>query len=240
MAPLPTSAIGRLARGLKRLEENPLPTHLDVLRTTFQAVGPVAETSLQIGFANLWLFKRAVRKRMESSPQSNAAIRTTTAVTMVNGGIKDNILPQTAEAVVNFRLMPQDSAASVIEHVRRVIDDQAIEIEIFEDSAWEASPVSPVDGSAYQSLSRCISEVFSEAVPAPYLVMGATDARYYARVSDQVLRFTPMLLDKEDFARIHGVNERIHKDAFRLMIQFYLHLLRYWIGTSPDEPAEQD
>ena len=240
MAPPPASAIGRLSRAIKRLEEKPLPAHLDAIKTTFQAVGPVADTGLQIGFANLWLFKRAVRKRMESSPQSNAAIRTTTAVTMVNGGIKDNILPQTAEAVVNFRLMPQDSVARVIEHVRRVVDDDAITIEIFENSAWEASPVSPVGGSAYQSLSRCIREVFSEAVPAPYLVMGATDARYYGRVSDQVLRFTPMLLDKEDFARIHGINERIHKDAFRLMIQFYLHLLRYWIGPLPESVAEQD
>lgn len=240
MAPLPTSAIGRLARGLKRLEENPLPTHLDALRSTFQAVGPAAQTSLQIGFANLWLFKRAVRKRMESSPQSNAAIRTTTALTMITGGIKDNILPQTAEAVVNFRLMPQDSVASVIEHVRRVIDDEAVEIEIFEDSAWEASPVSPVDGSAYQSLSRCIREVFPQAVPAPYLVLGATDARYYGRICDQVLRFTPLLVDDGYYSRIHGVNERVHKDAYRLMIQFFLHLLRYWIGPLPESAAEQD
>ena len=79
-------------------------------------------------FANRWLFDPLIERQLAESPTTDATLRTTTAVTMLEGSPKDNVLPARARAVVNFRILPGDSVSGVLEHVRRVIDDPRVEI----------------------------------------------------------------------------------------------------------------
>ena len=65
---------------------------------------------------------------MSTQPPLDAMLRTTTAVTIVEGGVKENVLPSRASAVVNFRILPGDTIDDVVEHVRRTIDDERIEL----------------------------------------------------------------------------------------------------------------
>jgi len=229
-APPSNSAISILARAITSIEDSPLPAHLFSLQQTYRTVGAAASPWLQMMFANQWLFGRAIRRQSESKPLFNAAIRTTAAFTIVKGGIKENVLPHQAEALVNFRLFPTDTIAEVCDHVRKVIDDKAVEIEAIEGSAWEASPVTSPESSAFISLSRAIRQVYPEVVVAPYLVMGATDARHYSRLSDQTLRFTPLPMQPEDFQTVHGINEHVSVASLGRMVQFYIHLMREWCG----------
>ena len=240
--PPASSAIGILSRAIQQVEDHPLPTNLNPIRETYRQLGPAVSTGLQMIFANLWLFGGILRRRMQATGQTNAAIRTTTAVTMISGGIKDNILPQKAEAVVNLRLMPGDTIADVCEYLRNVIDDENVELEAIAESAWEASPWSSVDGEAFLSLGRCIRQVFPGTEVAPYLVYGATDARYYAPLSDQVFRFLPLQLEGEDLHRMHGINERVEVDSLGHMVQFFIHLMQVWAGETgeADIPAVED
>lgn len=226
--PPPSSAIGVLARAIQRLESNPLPARLDFIRSTYRGVGAAASPWLQLVIANNWLFGGLLRRRLSASPQTNAAIRTTAAATLIQGGIKDNVLPPKAEAAVNFRLMPGDSVADVIDFVRRVIADGRVNVEVPEGGAWEAAPVADTDSQAYRSLSRAARQVYPDAVAAPYLVLSATDGRHYAGLTGQVFRFTPFELDREDLERIHGVNERISILTLARMVQFYTLLLQDW------------
>ena len=233
-APPPSTAIGILSRAITSIEDRPLPVRLAAIRTTYRALGAAVSPWMQMVFANSWLFGGILRKKLQSSPQSNATVRTTTAVTVVKGGIKDNILPPKAEALVNFRLFPGDSIAKVCEHVRDAVDDRNVEIEAQEGSAWEASPVTPSDSTAFESLSRVIRQVFPGVEVAPYLVLGATDARHYCKICTQVLRFTPLVLEKEDLERMHGVNERVSTAALGRMVQFFIYLMREWAGGAAD------
>jgi carboxypeptidase PM20D1 len=225
------SAIGVLARAVMRIEANPMPAHISMVRSMFQAIGSAAPFYMQAAFANTWLMGGVVRRMMLASPSTAATIRTTTAVTMVRGGIKDNVLPSEARALVNFRLLPGDTIASVCERTRKVIADQRVKFSPLEDTAWEASPVSLTDTPAYRVLSRTVRQVFGNIPVAPYLVLGATDSRHYASICDHVYRFSPVSITTADLARMHGVNERIRVDALGQMVQFYMLLVGSWSKT---------
>ena len=110
-------------------------------------------------------------------------------------------------------------------YVEQTVADTAIRVEKL-NGAIEPSPVSRTDTPVFTTLRRLIRAVYPEAVTAPYLVMGATDSRYYARVTDRVYRFSPVFLQKADLSRIHGINERVRTNSFTQAIRFYYHLVQ--------------
>ncbi|GAP08966.1 acetylornithine deacetylase [Bellilinea caldifistulae] len=237
-APPPSTAIGILSRAITAIEDHPFPARSVFLRETFRAIGAAASPALQLIFANSWLFDGLLKRRLSADPKTNAAIRTTAAVTMTRGGVKENVLPPAAEAVVNLRLMPGDTIESAVEHVRRAVNDQNVQIEVIPHGSWEATPLTSPDSPAYESLSRAVREVFPGVITAPYLVMGATDARYYTGLCENVLRLTPLVMTREDLDSIHSINERISVAAVGRMVQFYQHLIRLWCGA--DEPRRPE
>lgn len=225
-----TSAIGILANAIQKIEANPLPAHLDHLRDVYQSLGGSVDFLTQLRFANTWLFGPWLKQKYSAEPATNAAIRTTTAVTMVSGGVKDNILPASASAKVNYRLLPGDTVADVTEYTRLVIGDKRVTIDANPADCWEASPAAPIHGSAFRCLSRSIKEIFNNVEVVPYLVQGATDARYYATICDQVFRFTPIITTRDMEGLEHGIDERIRKGSLTRMVQFYAHLINNWAG----------
>ena len=155
-------------------------------------------------------------------------VRTTTAVTMIDGGIKANVLPREAAARVNFRLLPGDTSAAVIEHVRRAIDDPEIEIEV--ETVNEASPVADVKSDAFALLAQVIAESAPDAVVSPALVVGGTDTQHYSRISDNGFRFLPVRFGAKDFERVHGRDERLSVENVRFAVEFYERLVRRVAG----------
>jgi carboxypeptidase PM20D1 len=222
------TAIGVLAGALSRLEASPLPAHVSALRPLFRSVGGSAPFFTQMAFANLWLFGGTVKRRLEADPSTNAVVRTTAAISMIQAGLRDNILPAQARAMVNFRLLPGDTIAAVCDYVRQVIHDERVHFECVEDKAWEASPTSPVDGPAFHCLETTTRRVFGNISVAPYLVAGATDARKYVPLGENVYRFSPVVMEPADLNRMHGTNERIGVVALEMMVKFYADLLPAW------------
>lgn len=236
--PPPSSAIGILARAITAIEDHPMPANTAFLRETFRSIGAAGSPMLQIALANPWLFGGLIRRRLSADPQTNAAIRTTAAVTVIRGGEKENVLPPVAEALVNLRLLPGDSIAAVCERVRNIVDDRNVTIEAVPESAHEAPVVSSTESPAYLSLCQAVREVFPGVVTAPYMVLGATDSRFYVNLTENIFRLSPLVLTREDIATIHGVNERISLPALGRMVQFYQHLMRSWCGGD-ETPASE-
>lgn len=221
-------AIGRLARALTRLDANPQPVRLKALKDLINNLGSAASFGMQFVFSNIWFFRPIIKMQAEANSTTNAMIRTSTALTMVNGGIKENVLPANAEAIVNFRLLPGDSIAKVCDRVRKIIKDDKVEFEPVAGGAWEASQVSSTDTKSYLILKHTIRKVFDGVAVAPYLVMGATDARYYAPISEAAYRFSPFKLTAEDLGRMHGIDERIAVESYGKMIVFFHELMQAW------------
>jgi carboxypeptidase PM20D1 len=215
------STIARLGRALERLESRPLTSHLrGPTRMMIDRLTPELDYGPRLVLANLWMFAPLVRTALAQRPPSDAVIRTTTAVTMFDAGVAHNVLAARARATVNFRILPGDTVESVQAHVRGVIDDPCITVQCTED-CWDPSPTSRVDSPAFLLLERAIVQVFPEAVVAPSLVVGATDARYYEDVAEDVYRFLPMPMRDVDRARLHGTDERIAIADFAAAVRFY-------------------
>jgi carboxypeptidase PM20D1 len=222
------TAIGILAKALAFIEASPLPARLDNAMMLFKGLGPVLPFRLQFVFANLWLFGRQVRKNLEKNPATNAMIRTTTAITMIQSGIKINVLPSLANAKVNFRLLPGDTIAGVCERIRKIIDDERVTFEPMQAFISEPSSYSRSDSPAFQILARTIRQSFDGVPVAPMLVLGGTDSRYYHPICDSVYRFSPLVFSPDELKRVHGINERVSIAGLGKMVQFYGQLIQNW------------
>jgi carboxypeptidase PM20D1 len=232
--PPQNTAIGFLACAITRLENRPLPPRMRTVRPMFRALAGYMPFGMQMVLANNWLFGSTLRRVMLRKPLTAALVRTSTAVTMISGGIKDNCLPSQAQASVNFRVIPGDTIADVCEHVRKTIADPQISFEPVEGGAWEPSSISSTETPAFETLSNTIRGVFGSIPVAPFLVMGATDARHYVPICDDVYRFAPVVFADGDLKRIHGINERISVNSLAQMVQFYTALIKAWDDASEE------
>ena len=176
-------------------------------------------------FANLWLTAPLVLRTLEESPTTNAMVRTTTAPTIFQAGTKDNVLPSYGRAVINFRILPGDTVATVVEHVRRTVEDSRVEITTVGRFSAEPSAVSSTESESFRTLERTIRSVVPDAIVAPYLVVVVTDARYYNGLSRNVFRFLPLRLTQPDLERMHGIDERIGIREYEEAIRTYRRLI---------------
>jgi carboxypeptidase PM20D1 len=200
------------------------------------------ELAPQVGFlprlvlANRWLFGPILSRYFEEVPALDAMQRTTTAVTIFEGGVKENVLPQRARAVVNYRIHPRDTINTVSKHVRDTLADDRIKVAVgVRDPPRNPSLVSPVGTDAWRTLASAIRASFPEAAVIPYLVIGGTDGRHYHRVTDSVYRFTPLVQGPDALKLAHGVNEHVSAENLAGAVRFYVHLLRSAAGGA--EPA---
>lgn len=214
-------SVPRLARALQRLNDTPFPPRLIApIAATLERTGPYMPLGRRIALANLWLAEGLVTRGLLAAPSTAAAVRTTTAMTVLTAGTKDNVLPQSARAVVNHRLLPGDRISDVMAFDRSVIDDPAVEMRPL-PVKHEATPVSPTEGPAFAMVERAAERVFPEAIVAPSLTLGATDARRYVGLTGAVYRFLPVPLEADDLSRIHGTNERVRATDYMRAIAFY-------------------
>ena len=220
------TAIGKLARAIVRLESNLMPAKLEEpMSGFFDFLAPEMDFGMRLVVANLWLFEPLLIDALTASPETDATIRSTTAVSIIRGGVKANVVPCAAEAVADFRILPSDSVAGVIDHVRTVIDDPEVSVTQI-DLANEPTPISDVDSWGFETVARTVREIFPDVAVAPGLVLAGTDSKHYVGIADANLRFTPARLGPDDVSRIHGTNERIRIDNYGEIIRFYVQLLR--------------
>lgn len=223
------TAIGRLAAAVARLEQQRPAAHIGaVQREMLRRVAPHLPLAQRVVLSNLWISTPLVAALFEASPASDATLRTTTAPTLFRAGVKDNVLPQQAEAVVNFRIRPGDSIAGVLAHVREVVDDARIGIEALDDFATEPTAPAAWDGAHFAAIEHALRAVSPEEtlVVAPYVTSGATDARHYAVLTPNLYRFAPFKLLPDELDGLHGTDERIAVAEYARGVRFYLALLR--------------
>lgn len=221
--------IGILAQAIHAVEEDPFPARFaGAAQSMFDYLAPEMSFGGRLVFANLWLTRTPVTHMLLRTPQTASMVRTTTAVTMVEGGVKANVLPIRARAVVNHRILPGETRETVLERVRRVVDDDRVQVRIYGDEAVDPSPVSDPEGPAFQTLARTIRQVLDgeDVVVAPYLVMGGTDAKWYSGRSDAVFRFLPAPVGADALELAHGTNERMSVKGLAASVRFFQQFVR--------------
>ena len=219
------SAIGIVSEAVTRLERNPMPGGIDDLaHDLLEGVAPEQPLGVRAALANLWLTGPLVEAVMAENPALDAMQRTTTAVTMIEGGVKANVLPSHVRATVNFRIRPGDTVDDVRRHVQETVDDERITIATV-GTPREASPIAPTDSEAFAQVERTIAEVFPGVPVVPYLMVAGTDSRNFYRITPNVLRFNPFRFGPESRTLPHGTNERLPVAALADAVRFYTRLI---------------
>lgn len=220
MPPVETAA-GILSSGLARLEKSHMaPTLTPVTLSMFDFLGSSLDFSQRLAFGSPWFFKSMIIKKMKEKNSTRAAIQTTFAITMLRAGEKDNVLPVSAKAVVNSRILPGTSIQEAENFLIQALKDERIKVKRLAP-CYEPSPVSDTSGTAFHLLQQTITNVFPNALTAPYGLIAATDTRHFHDLSDNIFRFLPIYLEPNDLPRIHGTNERILKKNYFDLVQFY-------------------
>jgi carboxypeptidase PM20D1 len=147
-------------------------------------------------------------------------------------------MPSRATAVVNFRILPGDTVASVIEHTKDVVDDPRVKMQpIAGEPPSEPSAQSPADSPDFRLMQKTLAEIYPGAVVAPFVFVAATDSKHYASLTENIYRFAPLVLDSVDVGRIHGTNERISVDNLTRSVDFYIQLIRNAAGQPAQSAA---
>jgi carboxypeptidase PM20D1 len=225
------SAIAQISQALVRIDQNPMPASIGgIVGEMFDTLAPEMRGPFRVALSNRWLFGPLVRKLLEQGPSTNAMQRTTTALTIVSAGERDNVLPGEAEAVVNFRLLRGDTVQGVTEHVKRVVANDAIEVKPIGVGSSQ-SAVASTESRGYQAINRTIRELFPGTVVAPGLMLGGTDSRYFQALSASIFKFSPVRARPEDMGRFHGTDERISLSNLAELVRFYHRLLQHTAGS---------
>ncbi len=224
--PPPRSTIVRLGEAVKRVEDNPFPVKLvEPMRTSLERTGEELGFPASLLLGNLWLTDGLIAWGMGQSAQTGSFVRTSTAVTIFNAGVKDNVVPQSAEAQINFRILPGETEQSVIDRVVELVDDPAIEVSVARRSP-AGVPVAAMSGGGYTLIENAVLELYPEAVALPFMLPATTDVRHYLELADNHYRFHGHTVRVEDTAGVHGTDEKIRVDSYLGLIEIARNILR--------------
>lgn len=231
--PHPKTAISKLADVVSRFHSSCMPSQfgMGIERQMFDNLANYAEWPMKFVYANFWLFKPALEVVFSQNLALNGLIRTTTAVTMIEGGTKENMLPDSASAVINHRVHQSNTVAEVLQLVRRIINDPTVDVKV--NFELEPSPIAPYDDDAYgyQLIRRSLLQVHPGAVVVPSIFLASTDSKWYLNLTDSIYRFSAIAVELSEMKSFHGHDERLSVDNYEKLINFYHHLI-----LNSDEP----
>jgi acetylornithine deacetylase/succinyl-diaminopimelate desuccinylase-like protein len=211
------NAADRLVRALYRIQqwERPLMPSAEV-RAYFERLheagvidrAPTSEVLSEIAAEN---------PRMRSVQMNSISLTT------LNAGVKHNVIPATAEATLDCRLVPGYDPEQFLAEMSEVIDDEAIEIErVFVSS----SPSTALDTELYEVMTREARRAVEDVVVVPSVGTGFTDSRVFRRRGIAAYGFIPALYEPDDQGRVHGNDERLSIENLRLGLQILHHTVR--------------
>ncbi len=218
--------VGELAQAIVDIENHPFPYQFTKpVREMLDTLGRHSTFLYKIIFANMWCFKGifAMYCKMTGG-ELNAMVRTTCAMTKMEGSKAFNVIPPTASAGMNLRLLGTDTVDSAKAYLEKTIHNPNIEVSVFEGR--NPSIDSDTSCQPWEILCQAVTDTWQEAIVSPYLMMACSDSWYYSRITDRVYKFSAMKLSKEERGMIHGNNERVPVKTLVKTVEFYQKLMK--------------
>ncbi|SOE00110.1 M20/M25/M40 family metallo-hydrolase [Blastococcus haudaquaticus] len=226
-SPARGGAPARLARAITRIDDHPFPARLhDVVLGMVDALGRHSPAGYRALFAHAEYLRPALAAVLSrASREANALVRTTVAITQLEGSKARNVLATRARAHANIRIALGETVQSTLERLRRIVDDPEVELRVVAGN--DPSPVSRADNEAFALIGAAVRSVYPDAAVAPYVMVQASDARHFSQVCDSVYRFMPFDLSREELATLHAADERLSVAALHRGAGFYRYLIRH-------------
>ncbi len=227
------NAIYRLAAALSRLAAHQFPARTnEVTRAYLRGLAELEsgrEAADLRAAASQPPDAAAVARLSAGSVFANAVLRTTCVATLVKAGHAENALPQTAQATVNCRMLPDEDPAAVRAALVAAIADD--EVAVAPIGAPLAGPASPLTPEVLSAIRAAAARVWGETPVLPMMETGATDGLRLRKAGIPVYGVTGIAYDPDD-VRAHGKDERILVRSYLEGLEFAYHLIRALSGDA--------
>jgi acetylornithine deacetylase/succinyl-diaminopimelate desuccinylase-like protein len=213
--PRADNAITSLADALSKVGRHQFPVQLnEVTRAFFTRTADLERPEMARAMRALVANPRDADAAavVAADPRYSAMLRTVCVATMLSGGHATNALPQLAEANINCRLYPTDSATRVRDELARVIGDTTVQVII--RSQRPASPPSPLSAEVMEPVTRITREMWGDIPVIPTMSTGATDSRFFRALGIPAYGVSGLFSDPTVDARAHGRDERMRVQSF--------------------------
>jgi acetylornithine deacetylase/succinyl-diaminopimelate desuccinylase-like protein/uncharacterized membrane protein (UPF0127 family) len=227
-APAADNAIFTLASALTAVRESKHPFRLnDVTRAFFAGVRPAESSPTSTAIDDL-LSSDASRQEkgaavLSENPLYNSMLRDTAAPTVLKSGFRSNVVPSSAEALLNCRLLPDTDSDKFIETLRVVVGPR-VSVDVTDRPMEPPPPLMPFDNDMARAFKEVSEEMASGAAVVPYMATGSTDSEYLRRAGILAYGFD-LPLEAADHTRIHGDDERVAVGALGWSAVFLYRLI---------------
>ena len=226
-APPKHTPIARLADFIHEVESRPVFKRQfePEVQSMFESLGDYAPLGYKILFKNIRLFGPLMKTVMPAvSSQAAAMLQSTIAFTKASGADAYNTIPQEAYIGANMRFIPHEGMDKSLAKIRKLADKYDLEMEVLRANDY-TTPVD-INGEAFRMVEDVVAETFPGLACCPYVMTGATDARFFQEICDACVRFAPVVYGPEQMKGMHGLNENIEYNCLPGAVDFYKNLIR--------------
>ncbi len=211
--PRSDNAIFALSRALAKLSayETPL-TITPATKRFFTALAKTSAPPMSTYYRDLVGDDAAKAKRADAvvsrDPLLHSLVRNTMAPVIIQGGFRANVIPGSAQATINLRMVPGSNPAAFVETLKKIVGDSTIEMKLPATIARPSDPSSE-DTDLYRALVREAKVQFPGAEVTPYLFQAGTDASAWRSRGVPVYGIYPYPIDADELTRMHGNDEKV-------------------------------
>jgi len=218
-ASIPTkdNPVVHLATAISKISAYTAPVHLtSITRRYFEGLSTLEDEDI-----GKWMRvvdtpdrgEHAQRVLSDSNPLWNSMMRDSIAPTMLQAGVRENVIPSEARAYLNIRLLPGDTVSTLLDELTKIVDDPLVHFEIDADGGL-AAPNSSLETDFYATITKVCAREFGGAPVLPFMSTWATDSAQLRLHSVQAYGLGPFPLTEEDEHRVHGDDERLPLASF--------------------------
>ncbi len=215
-----------LNRALERLSRHPFPPKLTPIpKEMFKRIGTKVSFPKSFFLSHLKnpVIWRIARSSLTRIPPINAALRNLVTPTQLKASTKENVIPATAEATLDIRLLPGEDPHEVIQTLSRIVKDNRISFIL--PPKIQTSSTSDAESLFFKILEATLIQAFPNAIVVPMLTPGGTDSLFYRQKGINAYGLVPILIDQTELNRMHGIDERISVQNLKTGIQIMTHVL---------------
>lgn len=232
--PKPDNAVVHLAAAVAKLGTYQIPAEPNTITLRyFEQLSKIEDDDVAKWMRALEQPERkelAVRHLADESPMWNSMLRDTIAPTILQAGVRVNVVPSIATANLNIRMLPGHSIEELIGQFTKIVNDPQIKFQLAPDSG-ENAPPSELTTTLYRTIERLTSQEFPGAITVPMMGTGATDSAALRLHKVQAYGLQPFPMIESDSSRVHADDERIPLDGFHKGVAFLYHVVSEFAST---------
>ena len=195
------------------------------VRMMLKKLAPSLPFSTRLLFGNLWLTEPLITWLFPKiSAYGEALLKTTCCFTMCSGSDAPNVIPDEAYVIANLRTSAHQGVEDSLNVLKKLGEKYDLDFQLLEHR--EASSCADISGREFAYVEQCLKDCFPDCGVSPYLIMGGTDCRHFAPLTDTGLRCCPIRMTKQQVDSCHAVNENVSLSAVAECTRFYEYLIR--------------